>query len=95
MSPMEGHVGTYVDPSGLIEPFRAPEIFCTDLAFIEMAAAGIVRFGLMAEYENAPAVLRARVLLPVTAIPRCIARTSTFLASYEVRRIGAHSAVLM
>lgn len=87
-------MGQFIKPE-LIEPFVAPEFFCTDLAFLEMAAPGIVRFGLMAECEGAPAILRVRVLLPVSVIPRYIARTTTFLAASAVQRTGAHSAMLM
>lgn len=81
--------------SEFIEPFGAPEFFCTDLAFLEMAAPGIVRFGLMAECEHAPAILKVRLLLPVSVIPRYIARTTTFLAASAVGRVGAHGAALM
>lgn len=78
-----------------VDPHGAPEIFCTELAFIEFAAPGIVRFGLMAEYPDAPSILRVKVLLPITSIPRCIGRTNAFLLANAVKCIGAHGAVLM
>lgn len=79
----------------LIEPFAAPEFFCTDIAYMQMAAPGVVRFVMQADMgENSP-ILRVKILLPVPAIPFAVAQTKAFLAAGEVQRVGAHSAVLM
>lgn len=88
-------MGIFVDPCQLIEPFVAPEFFCTDLAYVQTAAPGVVRFGLVCQTGETVPILKVKILLPLQAVPFAVARTSAFLTADTVRRVGAHSAVLM
>ena len=63
----------------IIDPFGAPEFFCNDLAYIQLAAPGLIRFGLYA-FEGDDKVLRARVLLPSAIVPVAIKRVTAFMA---------------
>lgn len=82
-------MATFVDPHG------APEFFCNDFAFLQMAAPGVIRFALQAEAEEGSMILRVKILMPVSSVPRCIAQTTTFLACHAVREVGVVRAMLM
>ncbi len=62
-----------------IDPFGCPDVFCNDLAYVELAAPGVIRFGLYS-FEGEEKILRAKILLPSLMVPAAVKRVSTFLA---------------
>lgn len=66
-----------------LDPFGAPEFFCTGLAFLQMAGPGIVRF-VFYEDDGEPleSIVRVKLLLPATVIPGNQLRTRAFLAKH-------------
>ena len=67
------------ESDNLIDAFGAPEFFCNDLAYVQIAAPGVIRFGLYA-FEGEDKILKAKVLLPATVIPAAVKRVTTFMA---------------
>jgi hypothetical protein len=63
----------------VLDPFGSPEFFCNDLAYVQLAAPGVIRFGLYA-YEGEDKILKAKVLLPAAIVPMAVKRVTTFMA---------------
>lgn len=66
--------------SDYADPFGAPEHFCTGAIF-ELAAPGIVRV-LMVSREDGQQIVKTKLLMPICAMPACIAGASAFAASH-------------
>lgn len=76
----------------LIDAFGAPEFFCNDLAYIELAAPGVIRFGLY-ECDGEDRILKVKVLLPSAVIPGAIKRVTGFMAAQMYDRLIPERAV--
>lgn len=66
-----------------IEPFGAPETFCTGAEF-EAFAPGVVRVVMTCE-EDGATVAKAKLLMPLSALPLWIAGATAFATVHLVR----------
>lgn len=75
-----------------IDPFGAPEFFCSDARY-EMMASGIVRVVMVAP-EEGETLVKVKLLMPLASVTTCIASAMTFTASQAVKSF-AHPLLMM
>lgn len=60
-----------------IDPFGAPDVFCTDAVF-ELAAPGVVRVLMTCRDGDEEAIVKVKLLLPFDRLLASIAAATTF-----------------
>lgn len=70
----------------VIDPFGAPEVFCQDAIF-EIAAPGLVRVTMVTREAEGEAIVKVKLLMPLSSIGVCVASASGFMAMQAVKRV--------
>ena len=79
-------MGKLISTAGsFIDPYGAPEFFCSGLAFHQMAGPGIVRF-VYYEDDGEPLerIVRVKLLLPLAVVLTTQSWTREFLSQHSL-----------
>lgn len=68
----------------VIDPFGAPEFYCQDALF-EMPAPGIVRITVISTEADGDAIVKVKLLMPLSAVAALVTSASAFTALQAVK----------
>lgn len=74
------------DARRVIDPFGAPEFYCQDALF-EMPAPGIVRITVVSTESEGDAIVKVKLLMPLSAVAALVAGASAFSALQTVKAL--------